>query len=568
MNCPRHPEKRTVIACKDCGAEFCMDCVRETDQTTLCPECYRRKLSGITKEYTFAESENGGKGTAPGLAQKAEPQVTKSEKLRAGRAARKQELAARRERLSEGRAPEILPEVPPQTIPPAVESPPAHAKAEPAKDDFLARGPDEDFSFLEPEKKEKKPRVRWVAKTREKEEAAESAEMEQVASAAAPTSSDDLISDVVSTLLMPGAEEDLIEEMLPLEIPAGETPQEIPEERPRQKPREKPQRQRREKPERLRVPKRSAEEIRAAREERMQRWSFLAQPRTQEFTAIGSNRWRAAGFVILMLLLGAVLWALPNAYLIPKDQEYGIHSLLIGITIGLLFWWKAGKKHGNKLAIQAALVTFFSLFLGEFLHWFLIIAKNQAFRTIFFDLISFKFLWENGGQIIKNIIEAMFPMGFPLDTAVAQCGRLPGRFRHAAHPRGFFSRSAGPSKVQPPKKKRPGMAWKIEALQDEGKGIVEIAGVVDSTNVEDFFTFLTSVYKSGIIRIILDLKNTSYLSSAGLSVIMDTFNKAQRDGGKLVIARASHMVKDLFRLVQFVKIMEFYDNLNDAINAI
>jgi|BarGraNGADG00312_1021997.scaffolds.fasta_scaffold01409_4 anti-sigma B factor antagonist len=112
------------------------------------------------------------------------------------------------------------------------------------------------------------------------------------------------------------------------------------------------------------------------------------------------------------------------------------------------------------------------------------------------------------------------------------------------------------------------MAWKVKALQDEGKGIVEIAGVVDSTNVEDFFTFLTSVYKSGIIRIILDLKNTSYLSSAGLSVIMDTFNKAQRDGGKLVIARASHMVKDLFRLVQFVKIMEFYDNLDDAINAI
>ena len=112
------------------------------------------------------------------------------------------------------------------------------------------------------------------------------------------------------------------------------------------------------------------------------------------------------------------------------------------------------------------------------------------------------------------------------------------------------------------------MAWKIKVLEEEGKGIVEIEGVVDSTNVEEFFSFLTSVYKSGINRIVLDLKNTSYLSSAGLSVIMDTFNKANRDGGKLVVARASDMVSDLFRLVQFVRIMEFYENLDDAINAI
>ncbi len=407
MNCPRHPEKRTVIACKDCGAEFCMDCVRETDQTTLCPECYRRKLSGITEEYVFAESEKGGRETPLSLAQKPEPQVTKREKLRAGRAARKQELAARRERLIERRAPEILPEAPPETIRSVAEPQPADTKAGPAEEDFLARGPDEDFSFLEPEKKDKKPKVRWVAKTREKEETAESAEIEQVASVA-PPSSDDLISDVVSTLLMPGAEEDLVEEILPVEIPAME----IPEERPRQKPREKPQRQRREKPERVRAPKRTAEEIRAAREERMQRWSFLAQPRASEDTAIASNRLRATGFVALMLLLGAFLWALPNAYLIPKDTEYGIHSLLIGIIMGLLFWWKAGKKHGNKLAIQAALVTFFSLFIGEFLNSFLIIMKNQALRTIFFDLVSFKFLWENGAKIFQQYINAMFPLAF------------------------------------------------------------------------------------------------------------------------------------------------------------
>ena len=113
-----------------------------------------------------------------------------------------------------------------------------------------------------------------------------------------------------------------------------------------------------------------------------------------------------------MLLLGAVLWAVPNAYLIPKDQEYGIHAVAIGFVIGLAFWWKAGKKHSSKLAVQAALTTLFALFIGEFLHWFLIITKYNAFRTIFFDLVSFKFLWENGADILRYTMEAMFPIAF------------------------------------------------------------------------------------------------------------------------------------------------------------
>ncbi|MGQ9758812.1 MAG: hypothetical protein ACUVRX_11780 [Actinomycetota bacterium] len=148
------------------------------------------------------------------------------------------------------------------------------------------------------------------------------------------------------------------------------------------------------------------------KEERGERWSLLAQPRASEHTELATSWWRAGLFVILMLLLGVVLWALPNAYLVPRDTEYGIHAVAIGILLGILFWWKAGKRHGTKLAVQAALATFFALFLGEFLHWFFIIAKNDALRTIFFDLVSFRFLWEYGPEIMRKTMEAMFPGAF------------------------------------------------------------------------------------------------------------------------------------------------------------
>ena len=113
------------------------------------------------------------------------------------------------------------------------------------------------------------------------------------------------------------------------------------------------------------------------------------------------------------------------------------------------------------------------------------------------------------------------------------------------------------------------MAWKVNELEPGGqKAIVELEGVIDSTNLEDFFAFINSVFKRGINRMVLDMEFTSYLSSGGLSVIIDAFRRAEKEGGKLVIARISDLVKDLFDVVQFEKIIEFYDDLDEAVAAI
>jgi anti-anti-sigma factor len=113
------------------------------------------------------------------------------------------------------------------------------------------------------------------------------------------------------------------------------------------------------------------------------------------------------------------------------------------------------------------------------------------------------------------------------------------------------------------------MVWKVEEIDEEGqKAVIELEGVVDSTNVDQFFGFINSVFKKGIKRMVLDLEYTSYLSSGGLSVIIDAFKKAQSEGGKMVIARPSDMIKELFEVVQFERIIEFYDSLDEALGAI
>lgn len=468
MNCQRHPSKRVVASCRDCGTGFCIECVRETDQTALCPECHRRRVDEVAREFTPSAGEEDLSVAGQVLpVESGAPYETGSAETSTVTA--KSESTPPSRPVEKTTAKTVVPELG-ETI---------EEKSEAA--DFLALGPDDDFSELEKagerhgllsrirsirargetraataglrgeapvrgdvEVRQKEVAVGRRAREAEREETQQVEASTRIASppgsgpstrpmtpseealledvvcallrpedgmgreAEAPVPADkgvpaagkeavESVEEVLSTLLRPGAEErTATAPHTEADSPVGEATVEVEGVLPAPEPEST-----RRKKERLKT-----------REERARRWSFLAQPRASEYTLIAVSWWRATLFVILMLLLGIVLWAVPNAYLVPRDTEYGIHAVIIGIIVGLCFWWKAGKKHSTKLAVQAALVTFFSLFLGEFIHWFLIVMKNKALRTIFFDLVSLRFIWEHGAEIMRHTVEAMFPGAF------------------------------------------------------------------------------------------------------------------------------------------------------------
>ncbi len=112
------------------------------------------------------------------------------------------------------------------------------------------------------------------------------------------------------------------------------------------------------------------------------------------------------------------------------------------------------------------------------------------------------------------------------------------------------------------------MAWRVkESDPAKALAVIEVEGVVDSTNVEEFFGFINSVFKQGFKSMVLDMAFTSYLSSGGLSVIADAYKRAEGLGGKLVMVHASEMVRDLFEVAQLDRIIEFYDELEQAKEA-
>lgn len=357
MECKRHPGHKTLEKCIKCGRTFCVMCVVETDQAELCPDCYskiREEMEGVGREGLASGVESPSEGIGDG--------------------------------------------------------------------DFLALGPDEDFSFLREERtgksegkkllsREKLSRImhRFVHSERERPPAERMTEVvdEEESLYGSPTISKPLGSPGEVVAFREGeqtgraersperhgelsdADSQLLDEVISAVL--GTEKEVLGEEAPG-------------------LEERGAEPKRAWRLER--RFGFLAQPRVNEPTVLADSWWKSAGILILMVLATALLWALPNAYLIPRDNEYGAHSLFLGLAVGLLLWRKSGKRHGTRLALQALLVTFAGLALGEFLHWFLVIVKNKALRTIVFDLITLRFLWENAGQVLRYVIEAMFPLSF------------------------------------------------------------------------------------------------------------------------------------------------------------
>lgn len=116
---------------------------------------------------------------------------------------------------------------------------------------------------------------------------------------------------------------------------------------------------------------------------------FLAQERIFENTSIAENWWKTALFFAAVIFAGIALWALPRVYILPGRVE-SLYMLMIGLATGLVFWWKAGKAHSTKLAVQAAASVFVIVVLGEWISQILWLQSKIPILKIiqFWDLMD------------------------------------------------------------------------------------------------------------------------------------------------------------------------------------
>jgi anti-anti-sigma factor len=99
----------------------------------------------------------------------------------------------------------------------------------------------------------------------------------------------------------------------------------------------------------------------------------------------------------------------------------------------------------------------------------------------------------------------------------------------------------------------------------EDIALIQIGGYLDTVTSPRLEKALEDLTNEGYSHIICDLGNVNYISSAGWGIFVSRIKRVRDMGGDLVLSRMIPDVFDVFRLLEFDRILKFYENTDKAI---
>ena len=109
----------------------------------------------------------------------------------------------------------------------------------------------------------------------------------------------------------------------------------------------------------------------------------------------------------------------------------------------------------------------------------------------------------------------------------------------------------------------------IEGERSSGTLIAKASGRIDGSNAREFQdaleTFLEGEEASSLV---LDLEDLSYISSAGLRVILLVSKKLQKSSAQFGVCSLSVSISEVFQISGFDKIIKTHNTRADALSAI
>ena len=108
----------------------------------------------------------------------------------------------------------------------------------------------------------------------------------------------------------------------------------------------------------------------------------------------------------------------------------------------------------------------------------------------------------------------------------------------------------------------------IQGEKKSGALFAKAAGRIDGSNAREFQDALETFLEGEVTALVLDLEKLSYISSAGLRVILLVFKKLQRSSAKFGVCSLSDSIGEVFQISGFDKIIPTHRTQADALSAI
>lgn len=109
----------------------------------------------------------------------------------------------------------------------------------------------------------------------------------------------------------------------------------------------------------------------------------------------------------------------------------------------------------------------------------------------------------------------------------------------------------------------------INTTQYKNCDLVKPTGRIDSSTAPQLAEVLEEITEAGRYKIVLDMSNVDYMSSAGLRVLINAQKTAKRlNRGEVVLACVPERVYEALDLAGFVPLFRFYDDVTSAVGNI
>ena len=105
-----------------------------------------------------------------------------------------------------------------------------------------------------------------------------------------------------------------------------------------------------------------------------------------------------------------------------------------------------------------------------------------------------------------------------------------------------------------------------ETLLDGGVTLLTLSGAVDGQAFEQLDAAVHELMANGACKMVVDLQQLKYLSSAGIGVFMNAMTVLRGKQGNLVLLNPTENVREVFDSLHLTKLFLIADSLEKALS--
>ena len=106
-----------------------------------------------------------------------------------------------------------------------------------------------------------------------------------------------------------------------------------------------------------------------------------------------------------------------------------------------------------------------------------------------------------------------------------------------------------------------------EVMPDKGVVMVRLSGYLDAHTFERLEETITDLFMKGHYKIVVDLAQVEYISSAGAGVFIGALSEAHEHKGNIVLMNPTPNVREVFDLLGLTQIFQVVDDQPAALAA-